>query len=315
MSDRERTQPIGGPRWLYWRLWVQIVAAYVANNGLVRGTRAICWPGLNCWACPWASFGCPIGALENSASALRWRLIAGSGLAAAAAGFTWYVAGGLILVGALVGRMVCGWLCPFGLFQELLNRITRFNARLPAWTSYFRYAVLAFLVFAIPYAVGEPWFCKLCPQGFLEAGIPQPLLRPELRAMIGWLWYTKLWIFLAFAIASVFVRRPFCALACPLGAIYALFQPIALLRSRYIRERCTDCMWCVRACPQGIDPRHEVGGHRCVSCLECHKCPFGAIILAPAWRARRLSTAAAAPGESQACDGVQGDDELQRRQD
>lgn len=273
-----------GPRWLYWRFWVQLVATIFVNNGLLQATKGICWPGLNCWACPAAAFACPLGALQNAMGAWRWRL-AGSGLAAALLALPWYVIGGLLLVGALFGRMVCGWICPFGWFQDLLARIHPLKLRLPRALSYFRYLVLVALVLAIPFATGQPWFCKLCPQGYLEAGIPQPILRPELREAIGWLWYTKLAIFLAFAGAAVVIRRPFCAVACPLGAIYSLMHRYSLWRVVFLKDKCTDCMWCVRNCPQGIDPRTDLDGHMCIGCLECQKCPFGAIVSLPAWRA------------------------------
>ncbi len=290
------------PRWLYWRFWVQLFATLVANNGLLRATRGVCWPGLNCWSCPTASFACPIGALQNSLGAWRWRVAAG-GLLAALSALPWYIIGGLLVVGALFGRMVCGWICPFGWFQELLGRLSRRKISLPRWMAYFRYVVLVGLVFIVAYWTGQPWFCKLCPQGFLEGGMPQPILRPELRAGIGWLWFTKLGIFLAVVLASVFMRRPFCGVLCPLGAIYGLMARYSLWRTVIIPEKCTNCMWCVRNCPQGIDPRYEVDSHLCIGCLECQKCPFGAIVSVPAWRVDKV-LAAGAQGNGEGSGGA-----------
>ncbi len=272
-----------GPRWLYWRFWVQLAATVVANNGLVTATRGLCWPGLNCWACPTAAFGCPMGALQNAAGAWRWRLAAG-GILGSLPALPWYVIGGLLVAGGLFGRMVCGWICPFGWFQELVGRLHARKLTLPRWLGYPRYAVLVVVALVVAFYTGQPWFCKLCPQGFLEGGIPQPLLRPELRAGIGWLWYTKLAVFVLVVLGSLFVRRPFCALACPLGAVYSLMHRYSLWRTVLIRDKCTDCGWCVRACPQGIDPREDLDGHLCIGCLECQKCPFGAIVSVPAWR-------------------------------
>jgi ferredoxin-type protein NapH len=277
-------------RWLHGRFWVQLAATLVANNGLLRATKGLCWPGLNCWACPSAAFACPLGALQNSFAAWRWRVAAG-GLAAALLTLPWYVLGTLLVVGGLLGRMACGWVCPFGWFQELLARLGRPRLRLPRWLGYPRYLVLLALILLIPYYTGQPWFCKLCPQGYLEAGLPQPLLRPALRAGLGWLWYTKLAIFLAFAGAALFIRRPFCALACPLGALYGLMQRHSLWRTLYLPDKCTHCLWCVRACPQGIDPRRDLDSHLCIGCLECRQCPFGAIVSVPAWRVAELLAA------------------------
>lgn len=270
-------------RLLYLRFWVQLAAAVLANNGLIRTTRGLCWPGLNCWACPTASFACPIGALQNSLGAWRWQA-ASSGVFSALAALPWYVVGSLLAVGAIFGRMACGWICPFGWFQELVGRLRRRKFRLPRHLFYVRYAILVGVAIGVAYWTGQPWFCKLCPQGFLEGGVPQPILRPELRSGIGWLWFTKLGIFIAVVLAAVFTKRPFCAIACPLGAIYSLMARYSAWRLAIIRERCTNCMWCVRNCPQGIDPRYELNSHACIGCLECQKCPFGAIVSLPAWR-------------------------------
>jgi polyferredoxin len=277
----------GGPRWLYLRFWVQAAATVIANNGLLRATKTICWPGLNCWACPTAAFACPIGALQMSMGAWQAK-VADHGLVAALLFLPWYVLGGLLLAGGLGGRLVCGWICPFGWVQDLLGRISPRKLRPPRWLSYSRYAILVGLVFIVAYWTGQPWFCKLCPQGFLEGGIPQPALDPALRAGIGWLWYTKLAIFLAVVAASIFMLRPFCAMGCPLGAIYAMMQPYSLYRTVFLRDKCTNCEWCVRTCPQGLDPRADIDGALCVSCLECRKCPARAIVSTSAWRAADL---------------------------
>lgn len=279
-----------GPKWLYWRFWAQLGATALANNGLLDATKSLCWPGLNCWACPTASFACPIGTIQNAMGAWRWRLAAGP-VTGALLALPWYAIGTLVVVGAVFGRMACGWVCPFGWFQELLGRLSRKKVRLPRLAGYAKFAVLVGLVFVVAYRTGQPWFCKLCPQGYLEGGIPQPLLRPYLRGGIGWLWWTKLGILVAFAVGSVVVRRPFCATACPLGAIYALMNRLSLWRTVFLADKCVNCEWCVRACPAGIDPRRELEGHLCVSCLECSKCPYGAIVSAPAWRAAVLQNA------------------------
>ena len=102
-----------------FRGWIQAGAALLTNlhlpnfikGGLYQGTgKTVCVPGLNCYSCPAASGACPIGAFQAVAGSSRFR-------------FSYYVTGFLILLGVLLGRFICGFLCPFGWFQELLHKI------------------------------------------------------------------------------------------------------------------------------------------------------------------------------------------------
>ena len=71
--------------------------------------KKFCNPGLNCYSCPAASFACPIGALQAVSGSTNYN-------------FSFYVIGFLLAVGILFGRFICGWFCPFGLIQELINK-------------------------------------------------------------------------------------------------------------------------------------------------------------------------------------------------
>lgn len=268
------------PAWLSRRGWVQLLSAVLANSYYLSGLKGFCYPVLNCWSCPTANFACPIGALQNSASSARLALRAGAPMVSVV---PLYVIGTLVLFSALFGRLMCGWLCPFGWFQELIGLRGK-HLRLPQWTSYLRYVVLAGLVFAVPYYTGEAWFSKLCPMGSLEGSIPQPLLQPHLRSQLGAMWYLKLAILAAVVGAAYVWRRPFCGVICPLGAIFSMFNRYSAWQIRFAATRCVNCELCVRTCPQGLDPRREVNSHRCVSCLECTKCAYGAIRSQPVWR-------------------------------
>ena len=84
-------------------------------------------------------------------------------------------------------------------------------------------------------------------------------------------------ILAATLLAAWAYRRPFCRAICPLGAIFSLFNRVSLVRLHWDEDACRDCMWCVRECPQGLDPRREVSSHACIGCLRCVGCPFGAI--------------------------------------
>ena len=153
------------------RRLIQLYSALLHNahlKGFVDGeiyrgaAKYACVPGLNCYSCPGAVGACPLGALQNA--------LASSGHRAG-----WYAAGVLLLFGVTLGRTVCGWLCPFGLIQELLHKIPTFKirkSRLTRALSLLKYLVLAVFVVAIPlwyglaHGVPVPGFCKyLCPAG------------------------------------------------------------------------------------------------------------------------------------------------------
>ena len=172
-------------------------------------------PGLNCYSCPGAAGACPIGSFQAVVGSSKFR-------------FSYYITGILILLGVLLGRFICGFLCPFGWLQELLHKIPspkRSTKRLKP-LRYLKYAVLLIMVVLLPALVvnemgmGDPFFCKyLCPQGVLEGAIPLSLTNAGIRAALGKLFTWKACILLAVIVGSVVFYRPFCKWLCPLGAV------------------------------------------------------------------------------------------------
>ena len=105
--------------------------------------------------------------------------------------FSYYITGILILFGVLLGRFICGFLCPFGWFQELLHKIPspKLSTKKLKPLRYLKYAVLLVMVVLLPLlavnelGMGDPFFCKyLCPQGVLEGAIPLSLTNAGIRA-------------------------------------------------------------------------------------------------------------------------------------
>ena len=148
------------------RDFIQLITALISNayitgflDGKIYqgGSKALCVPGLNCYACPGALGSCPIGSLQA--------VIGSRGR-----NTSLYVGGFLAGVGATLGRFVCGWLCPFGWFQDLLYKIPfpKKLRRLPGekFLSLFRYLVLLVFSHYSPhlcrrlYWAGDPWYCK-----------------------------------------------------------------------------------------------------------------------------------------------------------
>ena len=238
------------------------------------GAKAACAPGLNCYSCPGATAACPLGALQNALGSAGHR-----------AG--WYILGILLLYGVILGRTVCGWLCPAGLLQELAHGIPTpklGKSRATRALSWLKYAVLAVFAVAIPLIVGLrdgvalPAFCKfICPAGTLEGGVGL-LANPANESMLGMLGplFTRKFVILAaVGLACVFCYRAFCRFLCPLGAIYSLFSRFNVVGARVDAGRCNGCGACARACRMDV---RRVGDRECIHCAECVAlCPQGAI--------------------------------------
>lgn len=267
------------------RTWVQLGFTALTNGyaaGFAKGTiykgptKAFCVPGLNCYSCPGALGACPIGSFQAVIASRDYK-------------FTFYIVGFLMLVGAVFGRFVCGWLCPFGLVQDLLYKIpfVKKLRRLPGdrFLKYLKYVILAGFVIILPLTVldivgqGQPWFCKyICPSGTLFAGIPLVASSPPLHQALGWLFTWKVGILAVLLLLSVAVYRPFCRYLCPLGAVYGLFNPIAFYRFRVDGQKCTGCAVCQKACPMDIPVYKTPNSPECIRCGVCKKsCPHGAI--------------------------------------
>lgn len=247
--------------------------------------KYVCTPVLNCYSCPLAVTSCPIGALQSALATLRptFRAV-GGGIPQAGL----YILGSLGLVASVVGRMPCGWLCPFGLIQEYLFKVRTRKLALPRWSRHVRYAVLAIFVVLLPLfwidsiGFGETTFCKfICPAGTLEAGIPLLALRPELRQIAGVLFGWKFLVLVAIVVASIYTSRPFCRTICPLGAILGLFNRISLVRLHHDKETCVECGACRTICPTGVsfyDGTDSANSPSCIRCLRCYSiCPVCAI--------------------------------------
>lgn len=248
--------------------------------GIFQGKiKGICLPALNCYSCPSAIGACPIGALQFNLSSIRFHL------EAAQKQFGFYVLGFLTIAGSLVGRLPCGWFCPFGLFQELVHRPKWRQLRLPHFLTYLRYGILALFVILLPlivvdeFGLGRTWFCQwICPAGTLEAGIPLILLNSALRAQVGFMFSWKMGVLLLFVLLMLFINRPFCRTTCPLGAFWGLFNRASLFQLNIDDELCNHCLACEKICPVEINPSVEPNNSRCIRCLRCiDVCPTGAL--------------------------------------
>lgn len=147
------------------RGWIQAVATILTNihlpnffkGEIYRGNaKTVCVPGLNCYSCPAAAGACPIGAFQAVVGSSKFK-------------FSYYITGFLILAGVLLGRFVCGFLCPFGWFQELLHKIPfkKISTRKLKPLRFIKYGILLVFVILLPILVtnqlgmGDPFFLQI----------------------------------------------------------------------------------------------------------------------------------------------------------
>lgn len=257
------------------RLFVQILYTILTNGyayGYLSGKiykgslKYACVPGLNCYSCPGAIGSCPLGALQAALNEKNMQV-------------PFAVLGFFFVFGSLFGRFVCGWLCPFGLLQDLLHKIPVFRKRkqLPHHSvlKYGKYVVLVGLVligssFLFTGFAKVPAFCKfLCPSGTFFGAIPLLAANEALRSQVGGLFYWKLGVLIALLLLSVKVYRPFCQYLCPLGAIYGWFNRFSLVQIRWEKDACTSCMACQKACPMSLPPEKISVSTECIKCGKC----------------------------------------------
>ncbi len=279
--NKDRQTGAAGKR----RRMIQVLWAFLTNSylvGFVQGKiyrgklKNLCVPGLNCYSCPGAVGSCPIGAMQAVIGSWNFK-------------FAFYAAGFLMFIGALMGRFVCGWLCPFGLIQDLLYKIP-FLRKINAFKGdkllrKLKYVILLVFVILLPMFLvdvlgqGLPYFCKfVCPAGTLEGGILLVLFNESMRGALGWLYAWKSVLLAVTILLSVVIYRPFCKYICPLGAVYSVFNPIAVFRYRIDKEKCTGCGACARVCKMQVDPAKNVNHAECIRCGACKDaCPVKVI--------------------------------------
>lgn len=174
----------------------------------------------------------------------------------------------------LLGRVICGFLCPMGLLQDVVHGI-RQKARVEgvAMTDKMYAALtpvkwmMVFLLLGLSFLGGN--FCNFCP---LVA------VSPILAGIQTSLYFSG--FFMIFALIGSFFKRRFFCLICPLGVLLGLLHKITPFRIKKDCTACTECGACYEACPMGIRQiytereKTDVTDMNCILCGECiRKCP------------------------------------------
>ncbi len=238
------------------------VQNYLSGTIYKGNLKSICLPVLNCWSCPGACGSCPIGAIQNYAMYTKYI-------------FSLYTLGIIALFVSILGRFTCGYICPFGFFQDILKSITKKRVRLNRRFKYTKYIILLIFVFILPYFLKEPWFSKICPAGFFEAALPLIAADPTYLSNISNFFYIKVVLSSIFVVAAVFISRPFCQYVCPVGALMELMRPFSLSGLK-VDKTCLTCSKCLEVCPMDVDIYNNP--HDCIQCGKCiNVCPNNSI--------------------------------------
>ena len=243
-------------RWKVQVLFLLALNPLWLKSWRVYRVEGMCLPILNCHGCVLAAGTCPIGVIGDMASL---------GLV------PWLAIGMFGFVGALIGRLTCGWACPFGFLQDLAAKIPIPKWDPPRWTRWIKYVVLVGSVVLVASLVGVDtrwFFCRTCPAATLSASIPAAV-----AGQVGWyaIW-PRLAMLAAVLVLIVCVKRGFCRLLCPIGAGLSFFNKISLLSIKYRKDSCSQCMLCIRDCPTGQGPMGDPRDTECVQCARCLRC-------------------------------------------
>ena len=289
-SKKDKYKARNNVRHVFQSFWFLLTNSFFEGfkTGKIYGGKwkQLCVPGMNCYSCPGAKGSCPIGALQAVIGSPKFK-------------FSYYVVGFLFFVGALIGRGVCGYLCPFGLVQDLLHKIP-FVKKIETFKGdkalrKAKYLILLVFVILLPLFLvdiigqGAPYFCKLiCPVGMMEGGIPLVLMNKSMRGAIGFLYAWKGLILILTILLSIVIYRPFCKYICPLGAIYSLFNSVSLFRYTLDHQKCIHCGRCKAVCEMQCDPVKNCNDLECIRCGKCkNACPVDAITCGVTKRERR----------------------------
>jgi len=199
----------------------------------------------------------------------------------------------IVLVTAVVaGPVFCGWVCPFGTFQDWLAMLgrklfkKRYNRFIPAkfdkWLRYLRYLVAVWVI------VMTAISAKLVFSDY----------DPYYALFNLWTSEVAITAYVALAlvvVASLFVERPFCKYACPYGAVLGLTNLFRIFTIRRNSKTCIDCGKCDKACPMNIavSTSGHVRDHQCITCMACTSevaCPINKTVELSAGKAISTET-------------------------
>lgn len=205
-----------------------------------------------------------------------------------------------ISVTIILGRIFCGWVCPFGTihhFFGFLGQKLRDNKKRAAKGRYGKYHSVKYLILFV--------FIGLTAGGFgyslLQTGLlsPIPLVTRSFSIMLLPIFdsltkvsmatarhyeggFVILAVFFILVGLNLFIPRFFCRFLCPSGALLGIFARFRLFDFVRDKKICTACCDCTAGCTGGCDPQGRLKSSECVMCFNCRQvCPEEAIVYSP----------------------------------
>lgn len=249
---------ISRERKMHLRRKIQTFSTLVLNSSFLFELKSFCLPVLNCHSCPLAVLACPIGIIGQF-SALHL--------------FPFLIGGLLLFFAAVVGRLFCGWCCPFGLFQDLLYRIPFPKILIPKHFEKLKYLLLIGSVVIIPFFWGTTtplFFCKFCPPATLQSAIPWAVINGKFSDMSSTI--IRFTVFLIVTLLLIANERAFCRVLCPLGALMGIGNKFSLAFIHQNNKYCNNCKSCEDVCSMGVSMNAVSEGNRSAECILCLQC-------------------------------------------
>jgi polyferredoxin len=223
--------------------------------------------------------------------------------------FPWLAIASFLIVGILIGKSLCGWICPFGFIEDLVDLIKRKKGEPSLRTHesmiYIKYAVLGIVIFiSVTFSasklggVGSSYesalgifavapFTALSPAETLFATLPKmvqnfsnAVAANQVDILAGFsslppLFWVQLFILVAVLVFAAYVPRGWCRYFCPHGAIMAVLNRFSFVGLRRDLVKCAKggCRKCVEACPTRVPildlPWEKFSHPECIYCLKC----------------------------------------------
>ncbi|MFW9928296.1 MAG: 4Fe-4S binding protein [Candidatus Thorarchaeota archaeon] len=213
------------------------------------------------------------------------------------------------IIGSLIGKTLCGWVCPFGFFQDILaffpfkkKYVSKSNNE--GFTDASKFLAFVIIIFSFFIGIsrlvggeqglfdvqksfgvlGQDPLAALDPASTIFAYFPYKIMNGEVPiiqknidllnvlAPDNLLFEFRIISILFIIILCLFIPRAFCRYLCPTGAVLGLFSDSALLGLNRNLALCNQCGACEAICPMGVrilDHPEKIRDGLCINCTDC----------------------------------------------